>query len=108
VNSETKEFNKKLQKIATLYNHVSLLETNLKRECFTKHGLRWNFLGKTMVLELILLQINKLVRKGFQTPINLIWKDNALVGNSGSNTEKLSTLLDNVNVSANSENIEKN
>jgi hypothetical protein len=61
-----------------------------------------------MVVELILLQINKLVRKGFQTPINLIWKDNALVGNSGSDTEKLSTLLANINVCANSENIEKN
>jgi hypothetical protein len=57
VNSEIEEFNKKLQKIATLYNHVSLLETNLKRECFTKHGLHWNFLGKTMVVELILLQL---------------------------------------------------
>jgi hypothetical protein len=33
--------------------------------------------------------MNKLVRKGFQTPISLIWKDNAPVGNSNSDTEKI-------------------
>ncbi|XP_033608380.1 uncharacterized protein LOC117282525 [Cryptotermes secundus] len=48
VNSEIEEFSRQLKKIATLYNHVSLLETNLKRECFTKHGLHWNSLGKTL------------------------------------------------------------
>jgi hypothetical protein len=69
------------------YNHVSLLETNIKREFFTRHGLHWNFLGKTLVMKLILLKINKLIGKGSQTLINLIWKDNAMEGNIGSCNE---------------------
>jgi hypothetical protein len=98
VNSEIKEFNRKLKKIVTSYNHVSLLETNLKRESFTRHGLHWNFLGKTLVVKLIPLQINKLIGKESQTPINLIWKDNPMEANIGSCKEEMTTLFDNVNV----------
>jgi hypothetical protein len=59
INLEIEEFNRKLKKITTLYNHVSMLETNFKRECFTRHGLHWNFLGKSLVVNLLLHQINK-------------------------------------------------
>jgi hypothetical protein len=78
VNSEIEEFNRKLKRIVTSYNHASLLETNLKREFFTRHGLHWNKLGKALVVKLILLRINKLIGKGPQTPINLTWKDNSI------------------------------
>jgi hypothetical protein len=103
VNSEIEEFNRKLKKIVTLYNHVSLLETNLKRECFTKHGLHWNSLGKTLVVKLISLQINKLVGKGLLNLISLTWLDNALPGKVGSCNEEMITLYSNVNVSTDSE-----
>jgi hypothetical protein len=35
INIETEEFNRKLKNMATSYNHVLLLEKNLKRKCFT-------------------------------------------------------------------------
>jgi DNA modification methylase len=101
--SEIDKFNRNLKKIATLYNYVSLSETSVKRERFIKHVLHWNSLGKTLVLKLILLQINKLVRKEFQTLFNLAWKDNDLVGNMCSGNEEITVLFDNVNVHANSE-----
>ncbi|PNF19709.1 hypothetical protein B7P43_G15347 [Cryptotermes secundus] len=104
VNSETEEFNRQLKKIATLYNHVSLLETNLKRECFKKHGLHWNSLGKTLVVKLISMQINKVLRKELLTPVNLTWIDNALLGNVDSCSEGMIPLSVNVNVSMDSEN----
>jgi hypothetical protein len=108
VNSEIGEFNGKLKSIASLYNHVSLLETNLKRDCFTKHGLHWNSLGKTLVVKLISLQINKLAGKGRLTLISLTWIDNALLGTTDSWSEEMITLSGDVNVSMESENIRKN
>jgi hypothetical protein len=38
-------------------------------------------------------QINKVIEKGFQTPINLVWKDNALVGNISTCNEGVSTVF---------------
>jgi hypothetical protein len=103
VNSEIEEFNRKLKKNVTSYNHVSLLETNLKRECFTKHGLHWNSLGKTLVVKLIVQQINRVVRKGLLNPISLTWLENALPSKAGSGNEEMITLYGNVNVSTGSE-----
>lgn len=108
VNNEIEEFNRKLRKIATLYNHVSLIETNLRRECFTKHGMHWNSLGKTLVGKLISLQINKLVGKGIQTPINLPWIDNASLGITGSCNEEMITLSGNGSLSTDNMNIRNN
>jgi hypothetical protein len=89
-----------------LLPHASLLETNSKREYFRSHGVHWNFLGKTSVVKLVLQQINKLIGKVFETPINLVWKDNALVGYIGSYNKEMTILFRNVDV--NSENIRDN
>jgi hypothetical protein len=51
MNLEIEEFNRELQKITTLYNHVSLLETDFKRECFTRQGLHWNSLGESLLVK---------------------------------------------------------
>jgi hypothetical protein len=67
INSENNEFNRKLKKIDALPNHVSLIETTLKRECSTKHWPHWNSIGETLVFKLIPLQISKVLRKEFQT-----------------------------------------
>jgi hypothetical protein len=105
VNLEIEGFNRKLKKIGTSYNHVALSETNLKRECFTRHGLHWNLLGKDLVVKLITYQNNKVIEKGFQTLMNLVWKDNALVGNiSTCNEGRVTSVFDmgkvNVNVTS--------
>jgi hypothetical protein len=106
INFEIEEFNRTLKKIATSYNHVSLLETNLKRECFMRHGLHWNSLGKTMVVNLILHHINKLTEKEVQILINLVLKDNVMMGIIISGN-KVMTLSGTVNgkVNLNNENV---
>jgi hypothetical protein len=53
VNTRIKEFNRKLKKIIAPYNHVSLIETNLRRDFSTRHGLHWNKLGKALVVKLV-------------------------------------------------------
>jgi hypothetical protein len=110
VNYEIEEFHRKLKKIVTSYNHVSLLETNLTRECFVRHGLHWNYLGKALVVQPNFWQINKVIGKGFQTPISLIWKDSIMVDNIGSCNEERTSLVGNVNenVNVSSENINNN
>jgi hypothetical protein len=42
VNKEIKTFNSKLNKIAKLFEHVTILESNFNRNCFTQHGLCLN------------------------------------------------------------------
>jgi hypothetical protein len=42
VNNEVIRFNRHLEKRMILYSNVKLLETNLGREYFTKHGLHLN------------------------------------------------------------------
>jgi hypothetical protein len=101
INFEIEEFNRKLKTIATSYNNVSLLETNFKREYFTRYGLHWNSLGKTLVVNLILHQINKLIGKGVQIPINLVLKDNAMVGIVSSGNKGMTTLFGTVNGNGN-------
>jgi hypothetical protein len=105
INLEIEEFNRKLQEIITLYNHVTLLETKFKRECFTRQGLHWNSLGKSSVVKLLLHQIIKLTNKGFQTPINLPWRDEALVDITNSCNKGMSTLVGTVNANANLSNV---
>jgi lysophospholipase L1-like esterase len=49
MNCEIQKFNRKLKEIVNLYNHASLLETILKREFFTRHGLHLTQRGKEVV-----------------------------------------------------------
>jgi len=46
VNKDIKTFNSKLKKIAKLFKHVTILEFRFVRNCFTRHGLRFNGYGK--------------------------------------------------------------
>ena len=101
LNLEIEEFNRKLKKIATPYNHVSVCETNLKRECFTRHGLHWNSLGKDLVVKLLKHQINKVIGKSVQAPISLAWKDSTLVVNESGCNEGVLSLSDVVEVDVN-------
>jgi hypothetical protein len=52
------------------------LETALKREFFTRHGLHLNGRGKDVVTKQVIFQINNTVEKITQTLISLNWKDN--------------------------------
>jgi len=77
VNSEIHVFNRQLLKIAKVYSHVTILETDLDRKLFTRHGLHLNKRGKEWISKLLATQIRRLViNKGRDAPkIALRWKD---------------------------------
>jgi hypothetical protein len=56
-----------------------------------------NSLGKALVVNLILHQINKFIEKGVHIAISLVWKDNAMVGILSSSNKGMTTLSVTVN-----------
>ena len=76
-NLEVQAYNAKLTKLATLFNHVTLIEIDSNRKYFTKHGLHLNNPGKAWLAKQTASQINKLVRDSNKPDprIALEWKD---------------------------------
>jgi lysophospholipase L1-like esterase len=60
-NLEIQTFNTKLNKTATLFSHVTLIEIDFNRKYYTKHGLHLNNAGKEWLAKLIASQIDRLV-----------------------------------------------
>jgi hypothetical protein len=79
-NQKIKDFNKKLKKITAAYKHVSFIETNFKRELFTRHGLHWNKRGKTQVVNLLCQRIRSITEKRTLLVLNLKWKEEVIPG----------------------------
>ena len=50
---EIQAVNRKLNKIAKAYNNVTIVDSNLRRECVTRHGLHRNKYGKERLSKLI-------------------------------------------------------
>ena len=80
INLEIQDFNNKLSKRAKLFSHVDLVEMNLNRKYFTKHGLRLNNVGKGGLTEAIASQINKIIKciLNDKPVIPLQWKDESI------------------------------
>ena len=78
VNNEVVKFNRQLKKIVKLHANVQLLEVELQRKHFTRHGQYLNYSGKELVsLELAKI-IEQLLNKVNTAPIHIIWKDDNL------------------------------
>ena len=79
VNSEVLSYNKQLRKRMKQYNNVKILETDLERKYFTKHGLHLNSSGK----ECITLKLATVIKSFFLTErmslIYLHWKDDTVI-----------------------------
>jgi len=77
INLEIQAFNKKLNKIARVFSHAAIVETDLDRKYFTRHGMHLNNSGKECLSKLIATQINRLVNGNNKdvpaVPLN--WKD---------------------------------
>ena len=76
INLEIQATNMKLNKIANVYNTVMIVDTNLHRKCFTRHGLHLNKYGKEWLAKQIATHIYTLVENNTKsTPIiPLKWK----------------------------------
>jgi len=75
-NLEIQAANRKLNKIAKAYNNVTIIESNLHRKYFTRHGMHLNKHGKEGLSKQIATQIHRLVENNSKdTPIiPLKWK----------------------------------
>jgi hypothetical protein len=61
-------------KCIKLYEHCSLVEVDLKRDFFTKHGLHLNGRGKDVIMKQPVCQIHGRFFKVASTPIGFVWK----------------------------------
>jgi len=75
VNNEVINFNRQLKKRLTPYNNVKILETDLGRGYFTKHGLHLNSSGKECVAQRLARAVGSFLNKQKVSPIGLYWKD---------------------------------
>jgi len=60
-NQEIQAVNRKLIKTAKVFNHVAIVETDLNRKYFTRHGMHLNKSGKEWLSKLTATQICRLV-----------------------------------------------
>jgi hypothetical protein len=92
VNNEVNSFNRQLKKRMAPYNNVKILETGLKREYFTKHGMHLNSSGKESIAKSLAIVVRNFLKKERMSPISLYWKDDTSVTQIevvNKNTERL-------------------
>jgi hypothetical protein len=58
INQEIRLFNRKLNKIAKVFSHVTVLENDLNRKYYTQHGMHLNKWGKEQLSKQIASLIN--------------------------------------------------
>jgi hypothetical protein len=77
INLEIQAVNRKLNKMAKVFSHVAIVETDLNRKYFTQHGMHLNKGGKEWLSKLIATQICRLVKSNNKDVpvISLNWKD---------------------------------
>jgi len=88
VNCEVVRFNRQLKKRMKLCNNVKILETDLKRDCFTNHGLHMNSAGKAQIILKLADMIESLAVKNNISYIQLQWKGNGISLGNG-DTERI-------------------
>jgi hypothetical protein len=74
VNKETQVFNRKLHKLLKDMQHVSVVDTKLTTDNFTRHGLHLNSSGEERIAKTIGQIITTLSTIG-NPPISLNWKE---------------------------------
>jgi len=101
VNNEVVRFNRQLNKRMKTFNNVKILETDLKRESFTKHGLHLNSSGKEQIASKLAVMVKSLLNKKKTSHIYMQWKENPTSLHlsspmliTGNGTCKLSSAID--------------
>ena len=81
INSEIQAFNRQILKVAKAYSHVTIVEMDLDRKLFTRHGMHLNKRGKEWLAKLLATQISRLVTSKVRDApkIALKWKDESAV-----------------------------
>jgi lysophospholipase L1-like esterase len=87
VNEEIRVYNRKLEKCIKCFKHVTLLNHDLNRALYTRHGLHFNKTGKNVLARNIALICSKILHRDKKL-IYLPWKENN--NNSGNEIHNLS------------------
>ena len=75
VNSEVIRFNRLMKKSMKLYTNTMILETDLNRDCFTRHGLHMNSLGKDQIMKNLARVIESTAVSNRGPIIELQWRE---------------------------------
>jgi len=75
VNSEVIRFNRLMKKSMKLYTNTTILETDLNRDCFTRHGLHMNSLGKDQIMKNLARVIESTTVSNRGPIIELQWRE---------------------------------
>ena len=78
VNSEVIRFNRLLRKRMKPYTKIKILDTDLNRDCFTKHGLHTNSSGKDQLIMKLAEVIESVTVQNSGSNIKLQWKGNGI------------------------------
>jgi hypothetical protein len=92
VNGKVDKFNRKLHKKMKLYERAKVIDSVLQRECYTRHGLHLNSLGKEQMAHKIVEQVRNSLLSITTLPILLTWKEMPMVYNQ-ENTDTKSGLI---------------
>jgi len=82
VNSEVIRFNKQMRKRMIQFNIVKILETDIERKYFTKHGLHLNSSGKEYIAIRLATVVKSLFHVERMSPISLQWKEDSPVSSN--------------------------
>jgi len=75
VNTEVIRFNRLLRKRMKIFKKTTIIESDLNRDCFTKHGLHLNTTGKKQIIMKLVDVIEKLSVRDNRPVIKLQWKE---------------------------------
>jgi hypothetical protein len=97
VNKEVTKFNRQVKKIIKPYPNVKLMEVEVQRHHFTRHGQHLNLLGKELVASELAKQCLQLLTMAEMNPIRMHWTLDDLHGkySSSSNANGESTVVNN-------------
>jgi hypothetical protein len=73
VNKEVTKFNRQVKKILKLYPIVKLMDVEVQRHHFTRHGQHLNLLGKELVASELAKQCLQLLTMAETNPIKMHW-----------------------------------
>ena len=74
VNKEVITYNRKLHKWMKQYEHVKIIDSELQRKYFTRHGMHMNLAGKELIAQRIMEHIKEHFTKKETSTITLQWK----------------------------------
>jgi hypothetical protein len=83
VNKEVKKYNSKIRKHMKVHENAEVLQVNLYRSGFTKHGQHMNTIGKELMVKRIVEAIKRTLKMCKKKPISMKWKEDLSTEHQG-------------------------